>query len=262
LLVSFVLSIIISGGGCMDSFTIQIAGMNACVQPLFASTREYCRGYLTDLQPDFYLEVTAQDLVDTQRVLEAEAIEEGIRPRKFPDPFLERATIQRKIAAQLISRDTLLLHGSTVGLDGNAYLFTAPCGTGKSTHTRLWREVFGRRAVMVNDDKPFLRISASGVMACGSPWSGKHGLDSNICLPLKGICFLKRGKENRIRPISSEECFDALCAQCYIPEDASLRRNAISLLKTLPMIVPLWEMECTKDPAAAHVSYEAMSGLL
>ena len=189
----------------MDSFTIQIAGISVCVQPMFASTREYCRGYLTDLQPDFFVEVTAQDLVDTQRVLEVEAVEEGIRPRKFPDPFLERATIQRKIAMELINGDILLLHGSTIGLDGQAYLFTAPCGTGKSTHTRLWREVFGQRAVMINDDKPFLRITSSCVMAYGSPWCGKHGLDSNICLPLKGICFLKRGKENRIRPISSEE---------------------------------------------------------
>ena len=246
----------------MDSFTIQIAGISVCVQPMFASTREYCRGYLTDLQPNFFVEVTAQDLVDTQRVLEVEAVEEGIRPRKFPDPFLERATIQRKIAAELINGDILLLHGSTIGLDGQAYLFTAPCGTGKSTHTRLWREVFGQRAVMINDDKPFLRITSSCVMAYGSPWSGKHGLDSNICLPLKGICFLKRGKENRIRPISSEECFDALCAQCYIPEDVSLRSKVISLLQSLSMIVPLWEMECTKDPTAARVSYAAMSGLL
>jgi hypothetical protein len=121
--------------------------------------------------------------------------------------------------------------------------------------------VFGQRALMVNDDKPFLLITASGVFAFGSPWSGKHGLDSNICLPLKGICFLRRGKENRIRRTNPEECFDALCAQCYIPEDAYPRSKAISLLKLLSQLVPLWDMECTKDPVAALVSYHAMCGL-
>jgi hypothetical protein len=60
--------------------------------------------------------------------------------------LVDGTVIQEKIAGQLLERDTLLLHGSTVAVDGQAYLFTAPCHTGKSTHTRLWRELFGDRA--------------------------------------------------------------------------------------------------------------------
>ena len=246
----------------VDAFTIQIAGLTARVQPLFSSTREYCRSYLTDDAPDMYVEVTKQDLAITQAALEREAIEDGIRVRKFPEPFLERATIQRKIASELIGRDTVLLHGSTVGLDGAAYLFTAPCGTGKSTHTRFWRETFGQRAVMINDDKPFLQITASGVIAHGSPWSGKHGLDNNISLPLKGICFLRRGTFNQIRMIKPEDCMDELCRQCYLPDSPSQQEKTLALVNSLAQIVPLWEMECTKDVGAALASYEAMSGVL
>ena len=243
----------------VDAFTIQIAGLTARVQPLFSSTREYCRSYLTDDAPDVYVEVTKPDLAVTQALLEREAVEDGIRVRKFPEPFLERATIQRKIALELITRNTILLHGSAVGLDGEAYLFTAPCGTGKSTHTRFWREMFGHRAVMVNDDKPFLQITSSGVIAYGSPWSGKHGLDSNISLPLKGICFLRRGTANRIHPVTPEKYFDELCRQSVFPEDSSGRRKALALVNALAQVIPLWEMECTKDPLAAFVSYQAMS---
>lgn len=242
-----------------DAFTIRIAELTARVQPLFVTTREYCRAYLSDSEPELYIEISENDLVHEQEIAEKEAVEEGLRIRKFTGPFLERAAIQRRIARELLNRDTLLLHGSTVAVDGNAFLFTAPCRTGKSTHTRFWREVFGDRAVMVNDDKPFLQITPSGVLAFGSPWSGKHGLDTNICLPLKGICFLQRGKENVILRASPEDCMAELLHQSFIPEDPVGQARALALTAALARQVPMWKMDCTKDPAAALVSHQAMS---
>jgi len=245
----------------MDAFSLQIAGLVTRVQPMFISTREYCRAYLTEAEAEFFVETTENDLAYEQEMAEREAVEEGLRIRKFTDPFLERASMQRKIAAKLLCRDTVLLHGSCVGIDGTAYLFMAPCGTGKSTHTRFWRERFGQRAIMVNDDKTFLRITSAGVLAYGSPWSGKHGLDTNICLPLKGICFLRRGDKNRIHRVNPKAWISELRHQCMIPEDSDSGAKALALVDTLSQMVPLWEMMCTKDPAAARVSYEAMSGV-
>ena len=110
---------------------------------------------------------------------------------------------------------------------------------------------------MVNDDKAFLRITASGVLACGSPWTGKHGLGSNICLPLQGICFLRRGAETVIRQADPAVRLDELRHQSFIPEDGA---KALALAETLSRRVPLWEMTCTKEPAAARIAYQAMSG--
>lgn len=242
----------------MDAFTIEIAGLVTCVQPMFFSTREYCRSYLTEKRPEFYVEVTPEDLVRQRELLDQEADEEGLRRRKFTEPFLERAVIQDKLAQKLLERNTLLLHGSTVAVDGNAYLFTAPCGTGKSTHTRLWREVFGDRAVMVNDDKPFLKITTEGVLAYGSPWSGKHGLANNVCVPLKGICLLQRGTENEIRPLAPEYGIGLLREQAHIPEDSALRGSVFALVDALLEKVPLWQMSCNKEPVAAEIAYRAM----
>jgi len=160
----------------MAVFRIKIAGQVMEVQSLFDSTRDYCRAYLTGENPHAYTADRPEDLVFEQAVLDQEAREEGLKRRKFYDPFLERTAIQRKMADHLLTQNTLLLHSSTVAVDGKAYLFTAKCGTGKSTHTRLWRELLGERVVMVNDDKPFLRFTPEGILACGSPWSGKHGL--------------------------------------------------------------------------------------
>lgn len=236
----------------MSPFVMEIAGLTVRVEPLYMSTREYCRAYLCEREAEVTVCVTEADLVREQELLDIEAVEEGLKKRKFGGPFLERAVIQRRVAEALLKRDVLMMHGSTVAVDGQAYLFTAACGTGKSTHTRLWREAFGDRAVMVNDDKPFLKINEDSVLAYGSPWTGKHGLGENVCFPLKGICILKRGLENVIRRIDARASMGMLKHQAF---------EGDALVEQLARIVPLWEMECTKDIEAALVSHGAMSSV-
>ena len=244
----------------MAEFRIEIAGKVAAVSSLFESTRDYCRAYLTEKAPDFFVTVTREDLEFEQAALRQEAEEEGFRPRVFTDPFLDRAAIQRKVAENLFGSGVLLFHGSAVAVDGQGYLFTAKSGTGKSTHTRYWREVFGGRAVMVNDDKPFLRFEEGQIFLCGSPWSGKHGLDTNITVPLKALCILERGSENRIRPISPEEAMPMLLQQSIPPLDKGKLPKFLELVEMLANGTGLWHMECTKTPETARVSYTAIRG--
>ena len=245
----------------MAQFCIEIAGRVAAVTSLFDSTKDYCRAYLTDKVPDYSVTVSREDLDFEQRALLEEALEEGMKPRVFTDPFLDRAAIQRKVAEALLDHEVLLFHGSTVAVDGYAYSFTADCGTGKSTHTRYWRQVFGDRAIMVNDDKPFLVLTEDGVLACGAPWSGKHGLDTNVTLPLKGICILNRGSENAIRPLSPEEAIAMLTKQSVAPVNPEKLPKFTALVEKLSQTAPLWQMNCTKDPEAARVSHTAMSDI-
>ena len=243
----------------MAEFRIKIAGQVAAVTSLFESTRDYCRKYLTEEPPQCYLTVTREDLAFEQEALRQEALEEGMKVRVFTDPFLERAAIQRKLAEFLFDRDVLMTHGSTVAVDGRAYLFTAKCGTGKSTHTRLWRQIFGERALMVNDDKPFLKITEEGILACGSPWSGKHGLDTNVTLPLQGICILERGRENSIERIPPDNALSMLLHQSYRPMKLEKESRLRELVTFLAEKTPLWRMKCNMDPCAAEVSHKAMS---
>lgn len=241
----------------MAVFHIQIAGQVARVESIYDSTRDYCIRYLTERSPDFTITVRPEDLEYEQRELREEALREGIRVRIFTDPFLERAAIQRQLADRLLGHETLLVHGSTVAMDGGAYLFTAKCGVGKSTHTRLWRQAFPGRAEMVNDDKPFLQIGKRRVIAHGSPWSGKHGLDTNCAVPLQGICVLERGTVNEISRIDPAQVLPLLREQTYLPDHAP---HAQQLLERLVRQVPCWRMGCTKDLEAAYVAYEAMCG--
>ena len=242
----------------MAEFKIRIAGAVAEVNSLFDSSRDYCARYLTEETADFSVCVTREDLAFEQAQLLQEALEEGMRPRTFTDPFLDRAAIQRAVAEHLFDWDTLMVHGSLVAVDGQGYLFTAAkCGTGKSTHTRLWRQVFGQRAVMVNDDKPFVQVCPEGVMAWGAPWSGKHGLDTNLCVPLGGICLLERGAENQIRRAEPEELAPLLEKESFCPQGQENR----DLVARLTQLVPLWKMRCNRSREAARMAYGRMSAL-
>ena len=242
----------------MAEFHIAIAGHTAAVSSLFESSRDYCRDYLTEKDGEVTISITREDLVFEQADLDREAAEEGFRRRLFTDPFLDRAAIQRKMADFLLSKDVLMLHGSAIALDNRGYLFMAKSGTGKSTHTRLWREVFGSRAQMVNDDKPFLSLEQEVPMLCGAPWSGKHGLHSNIAVPLRGICILERGIENHIWPIPAADAMAMLLHQSHCPEGKEGHHQA--LLKRLAAATPLWRMTCNRDPEAARIAFSAMNG--
>ena len=240
----------------MHRFTLSIAGHSIGVESLFASTRDYCGKYLTENPPEFTVTVTETMLRKEQDLLDREADEEGLRRRVFPDPFLERSAIQRTVALELLKHRVLLLHGSCLALEGKAYLFTAPCGTGKSTHARLWREAFPE-AVTVNDDKPFLTFTEDGVLAWGAPWSGKHGLDTNIHAPLGGICILARGDRDEISPLEGPETLDFLTGQALAPEEPD--GPFPGLMEELVRRVPLWQMRCTKNISAAYTAHKAMT---
>ena len=243
----------------MAEFHIKIAGCVASVRSLFDSTPQYFRAYRTEEAADFSVAVQPEDLRFEQAELDAEAAQEGFRRRQFTDPFLERTAIQRAFAEYLLAQNVLLVHGSAVAADGKGYLFLARSGTGKSTHTRLWREMLGQRAQMINDDKPFLAIGAEGVTIYGSPWSGKHGLDTNVAVPLAGICLLERGETDQIWPITAEEILPMLAKQTYQSLDASEAGHTAVLVEQLAQLVPLWRMHCTPRSAAAQLAFQTMA---
>lgn len=243
----------------MMDFKVKLAGVVAEVHSMFPTTKTYCSAYLTEEKPDFSITLTPENLAFEQEKSLQEAKAEGRPGQEYAPSYLETIAVQRQITERLFAYDTLLFHGSVVAVDGQAYLFTAKSGTGKSTHTRFWRETFGDRAVMVNDDKPFLKLTADGVVVCGSPWNGKHGLGTNICVPLKAICILERGTANEIHPISGKDAAMMLFQQSNRPMDPRKLPIYMDLIDRLSKQTSLFRMHCTLDPKAAQIAFDAMS---
>ena len=160
----------------------------------------------------------------------------------------------------LLKFDGLLLHASAVVLDGKAYLFSAPSGTGKSTHTKLWLKVFGDRATILNDDKPALRYEDGAWYAYGTPWSGKYDINCNIKAPVAGIAMVERADKNSIEPFTGTRAIRALLEQTVRPKGVAVREKLLEIVDLLFKHVPVWTLRCNMEDEAVRVSYEAMRG--
>lgn len=243
----------------MVEFTMRIAERVIGVRANFESTRAFCAEYLCPETPDFSVTVTAEDIARERQKSAQQDRLDGLAPRDFPEPYLETIALHRNVAERMFDFDTLMFHGSVVAVDGTGYLFAAKSGTGKSTHTRLWRQLLGSRAVMINDDKPMLRMAGGQVLAYGTPWNGKHRLSTNTSVPLGAICVLERGEENSICPIPVREALVCLMQQSNRPEEPGMMPKYMELLDRLAQNVRFYRLRCNMEPEAARIAYAAMS---
>ena len=113
---------------------------------------------------------------------------------------------------------------------------------------------------MGNDDKAFLQLRPDGVWAYGSPWTGKHGIGTNISVPLKGICFVERDTKNRIDKMPLADAATRIMKQILIPKDALGAINTFELVDKMLNNVNCWILGCNISIDAAEVAYGAMSG--
>ena len=239
--------------------TYQIAEKRIQICSIYEQVHHYCREYRCQGEPDFTVTTTMADIdYERKKALRNDFLE-GHLLQERQSAYLEELAVYRKIAEKMPEYDTFLFHGSSVAVDGQGYLFTAKSGTGKSTHTRLWRKLLGDRAVMVNDDKPLIRVGHDCVTVFGTPYNGKHRLGNNIAVPLKAICLLERSAENHIRSIAPEEAYPMLLQQSYRPKDRTALAATLTLIDRLMGQVAFWKLGCNMDPSAAAIAFQFMS---
>lgn len=227
---------------------VRIADTNFCLICKYRFTELLCKDYIIP---------AVKDAIDIS-VCESEIQRENTTGN-FPPNYLESLAILRKISDYMLTQDTLLFHASVVAVDDKAYAFTALSGTGKSTHTKLWRKLLGERAVMVNDDKPFVRISGTKAVAYGSPWNGKHKLSNNIAVPLTAVCLLNRGQTNTISEITARSAYPTLLQQSYRPDNSALIPIWMRLTESLANSVNLYTMNCNMELSAAKTAFDFMN---
>lgn len=161
--------------------------------------------------------------------------------------------------ANLLYFGGMMLHASAVAYGGRAYLFSGPCGIGKSTHTRLWQSLFGEEAVVFNDDKPALRCLNRRWYAYGTPWCGKDGINSNMKVPLAGICFLEQGSENHISLLKPAEALPLMLSQTLRHfKDTGKAYGMLGCLHGLLENIPVYRLVNRADAASAQLSMETM----
>ncbi len=239
-------------------FTVRLAGINVAVTSLFDEVYDFCRDYLTDAPADMTVSVTAEDIFHEKIVNIREAQIEGVPVVDYPDSYLETVAVYRKIVTQMLDFNTFLMHGAVVAVDDKAWLFTAPSGTGKTTHINLWlNNIPG--SYVVNGDKPLIHVGDECTVY-GTPWAGKEGMNRNIGVKLCGIVVLNRGAENKIEKVPTTQILPVLIQQTYRPKDKVELEKTLSLLSRLGKKIPMYQLYCNMNPDAAFTSYNVLNG--
>ena len=230
----------------MEFYTI--ADLPVCYHAFYPMLRARSQKYSTDQSDEaVLLSVTASE-IDAIR---------GITPL-LDDDMREYMLMGKKFYEKLIEHDGMMLHASAVVVDDRAYQFSAPSGTGKSTHTSLWLKRFGERAYILNDDKPAIRFIDGKAYAYGTPFSGKFDISENRRVPVAGIAFIERSETNTIEPMQSKRAVFSLLNQTARPEPPALFARLLRNLDSILQCVPVYTLRCNMDDEAACVSYDAM----
>ena len=228
-------------------FKIRISDLTVRLTGLHQHTLDFCRDYLVESE-DFDLWVTAT---------EEDTLAEIARHAEVDSPeYYEKICLYRQIAERLPELDRFVFHGAAVEIGGRGFIFTAPSGTGKTTHIGLLLENYPENVDIINGDKPIVHIPDGGARVCSTPWAGKEGMNRNVSPELAGIVLLRRGEVNRIREVQPSDHFAAIMAQTYFPNDALARVRTLELLDKLAKQVKFYVLECNISDDAAKTSFE------
>lgn len=170
-------------------------------------------------------------------------------------PYLLRFGLWVGYGLLALSRQTVAIHSSCIIYKGKAVLFLGESGTGKSTHTRLWREHI-EGASLLNDDSPMIRIEDGKVYAYGSPWSGKTPCYKQERYELKGCVRLSQAPYNRIKKLPVLQAYGAIHPSCP-PEfayDEALYDKVSDIIGGILSEVPCYHLACLPDGEAARLS--------
>ena len=158
-----------------------------------------------------------------------------------------------------LRRDTLAIHSSCIVYQDKAVLFLGESGTGKSTHTRLWREHI-EGAVLLNDDSPMIRVEEGKVWAYGSAWSGKTPCYKQERYELVACVRLSQAPYNRIQKLSVLQAYGAIHPSCA-PEfayDDALYDEVSRIIGQILSLVPCFHLACLPDREAALLSCQTL----
>ncbi len=231
----------------MVNFKIKLVNTVFEINAFYESTKEYCRDFLSDEEPNHVITMTQEDL------------ENESSNSKDNKVYVteEISALYRKIADLFIEQNIVVFHGSAFKVNNSAFIVTAHSGVGKSTHVRLLKEFLGNEFEYINDDKPLLEVNDNEITIYSSPWNGKERRGNNIHAPLRCVIFLNRGLTNTYRKLDNkEEIYFKLLSQVYLPKEKSKREKALKIIDILLKRINFYEINVNTDISSAQMTSE------
>lgn len=159
---------------------------------------------------------------------------------------------------KILYRNGIVVHASSIAWNGKGIMFSAPSGTGKSTHVKLWQDHLGTDVKIVNDDTPAVRLLNGKPYIFGTPWSG-NGTNCNIAVPLEAIVILEQANENQVKQLSAQEAILNLIPRCFIPYfNKDFIDTAMTVFEKIILSVPVYLLKCRPDKEAVEMIYQCL----
>lgn len=155
---------------------------------------------------------------------------------------------------RMIRRGDMILHASAILDQGQAILFSAPSGTGKSTQAALWRNC--RHSRLANGDRVLLHREKDLWLACGWPMAGSSGVSIPYRASIRALILLDKAAKNAARRLPSQEAWDLVRKEVVLrPWEERDTTLAGELLKTFCRNTPVYAYSCRKDESAVDALY-------
>ena len=177
------------------------------------------------------------------------------------DPSLVRFGIWIMFGITIAPLGAIAIHSSVIVKNHEAVLCLGESGTGKSTHTRLWRENI-EDARLLNDDSPIVRMIDGKCIVYGSPWSGKTPCYVNKNVPACAFMRLSQAPYNKIHRLPALSAIGAILPSCppAFAYDNALQDHICNTVSDIISCTPVYHLECLPDAAAAELSYSTIFG--
>lgn len=227
---------------------ILLADLKISIEHKYEFMKPFCHKYEAQFDTADILAKTNDDAVKKEKEMVPTA----------PIEVCESLCIYRDIAEQLPLFDSIVFHGAAIEYDKNAYLFTAPSGTGKTTHINLWKKNLNDRVDIINGDKPIISVK-NDIKVYGTPWAGKEGLHRNASAPLKAICILKQAKANKITKLQSSQAINHIMRQVYMPHNTTSLSKTLTLIGKMIDTTPVYILECNISDEAFVTSFNEIT---
>ncbi len=154
------------------------------------------------------------------------------------------------IAAQL--HGMFVIHSASILYKGKAWLFSGCSGTGKSTHTALWNKIYN--TPVLNGDLNIISIKDNLPVTYGLPWCGTSGIFTTASYPLGGIIFLKKAAVNNVVKLTNYDQALSIMQRMVSPSwDVTLLQKNLDFAENIIQKIPVYRLDCTKEPEAASV---------
>ena len=157
----------------------------------------------------------------------------------------------------LLEVGAVVLHCCYTKYQGQAILFSAPSGTGKTTQGMLWKKYFG--SDIINGDKAILMPVDGRWYAFGHPYHGSARECLNEAYPVKCISVVRQSPRDQVIKESPMRIVKDLYSEMTVNHwDAEAVNAALALAMDLAAKLPVVKQFCTMKEDAPKTLHKYM----